>query len=124
MDLTSQVARETGVQLQPVGTAFVMKEMNDQIIPQQLASLGLAAVLVFRKRGDDAPSDTALRFVATPVLANALGLAIGFTAMLLSPLQIHVTLSILMWVTMITSAVLSLTFLPTITAGRRDLRQQ
>ncbi|MCK4515786.1 MAG: MMPL family transporter, partial [Spirochaetaceae bacterium] len=33
--------------LQPVGTAFVMKEMNDQIIPQQLASLGLAAVLVF-----------------------------------------------------------------------------
>lgn len=87
-DLTSQIAHETGIQLQPVGTAFVMKEMNDQIIPQQLASLGLA---------------------------------IGFTAMLLSPLQIHVTLSILMWVTMITSAVLSLTFLPTITGGGRRL---
>ena len=184
-DLTTEIARETGIQLQPVGTSFVMKEMNDQIIPQQLASLGLAALLVFlltaltqrsiwlglasttpiiitlvvlygvmgyaridlsiitgimsgltigvgidyaihyvsllkqaRKRGDDAPSETALSFVATPVLANALGLAIGFTAMLFSPLQIHVTLSILMWVTMITSAVLSLTFLPTITAGR------
>ena len=188
-DLTSQIAHETGVQLQPVGTAFVMKEMNDQIIPQQLASLGLAAALVFlltaltqrsiglglasttpiiitlvtlfgvmgyaridlsiitgimsgltigvgidyaihyvsllkqaRKRGDDAPSETALNFVATPVLANALGLAIGFTAMLFSPLQIHVTLSILMWVTMITSAVLSLTFLPTITRGGRPAK--
>jgi uncharacterized protein len=72
-----------------------------------------------RQRGDERPSDTALRYVATPVLANALGLAIGFTAMLFSPLQIHVTLSILMWVTMVASAFLSLTFLPTITAGRK-----
>lgn len=185
-DLAARVSRETGIQLQPVGTAFVMKEMNDQIIPQQLASLGLAAAMIFlltalthrsillglasttpiiitlvtlygvmgyaridlsiitgimsgltigvgidyaihyvsllkqaRERGDEAPSDTALGYVATPVVANALGLAVGFTAMLFSPLQIHVTLCILMWVTMVTSAFLSLTFLPTITARGR-----
>ncbi len=52
--------------------------------------------------------------MATPVLANALGLAIGFSVMALSPLQIHVTLATLMSVTMLVSALLSLTLLPTI----------
>lgn len=70
-----------------------------------------------RRTGSEAPVAEAFGYVATPVLANALGLAVGFTAMITSPLQIHVTLSILMWVTMIASAVLSLTLLPTI-AGR------
>ena len=72
-----------------------------------------------RKRGETDPPAAALHYVATPVLANALGLAIGFTAMIFSPLQIHVTLSILMWVTMIVSAGLSLTLLPTITSKRK-----
>ncbi len=115
-DLTTQVTRETGIQLQPVGTAFVMKETNDQIIPQQLASLvtvygvmgyaridlsiitGIMSGLTVgvgidyaihyvsllkqaRRRGDATPSETALNYVATPVLANVLGLAIGFTTM-------------------------------------------
>jgi predicted RND superfamily exporter protein len=185
-EIAADVDDETGVALQPVGTAFIMKAMNDQIIPQQLGSLALAALLVFvitavtqrslglglasttpiiitlvvmfgvmgygridlsvitgimsgltigvgidyaihyvslfrqaRQRGDVDPATSALRYVATPVLANAMGLAIGFTAMLFSPLQIHVTLSILMWVTMTSSAVLSLTFLPTLLGGRR-----
>jgi predicted RND superfamily exporter protein len=180
-----EVAASTGLAMRPVGTAFVMKAMNDQIIPQQVTSLLLAAAMVFvlisitqrslklgiaatipilitlvvlfgvmgyaridlsvitgimsgltigvgidyaihyvallrqaRRRGESDPPDVALRYVATPVLANALGLAIGFTAMVSSPLQIHVTLSILMWVTMIVSAGLSLTFLPTITSRR------
>ncbi|MFW6289045.1 MAG: MMPL family transporter [Spirochaetota bacterium] len=68
-----------------------------------------------RARGDADPSSSALGYVATPVIANALGLAVGFTALLVSPLQIHVTLTILMWTTMLTAALLSLTLLPTIT---------
>ncbi len=186
-ELVARVGVDSGIDLQTVGTAFVMKEMNDQIIPQQLWSLVLAAGLVFlltsltqrsfglglastlpilvtlatvfgvmgyaridlsvvtgimsgltigvgidyaihftallrqaRKRGESDPEQAALSYVATPVLANALGLAVGLTAMLFSPLQIHVTLSILMWVTMSVSAVLSLTLLPTVTGlGRR-----
>lgn len=181
LEITEQVSRDTGVELAPIGTAFVMKEMNDQITSQQFASLGLAVFLVFvltaatqrsvllglaatapilitlvvlfgvmgyasidlsvitgimsgltigvgidyaihfvsmfrqahRAKADD-PVSKSLDYVTTPVLANALGLAIGFTAMLASPLQIHVTLSILMWVTMMASSLLSLTFLPTL----------
>lgn len=182
ISLTNQIELKTGVKLTPVGNAFVIKEMNDQIIPQLFMSLCVAAVLVFlltaftqralllgiaaimpivitlvclfgvmgygridlniitgmmsgltvgvgidysihyvsllkqaRRRGDRFPSDSALSYVATPVLANAIGLAVGFSALLFSPIQTHTTLSILMWVTMITSAVLSLTLLPTIT---------
>lgn len=72
-----------------------------------------------QKRGSEAPAEEAMRFVATPVLANALGLSIGFTVMLFSPLQIHTTLSLLMWVTMVLSSLLSLVLLPTM-LGRRE----
>ena len=184
--IVSQASDSVGIEMTPVGAGFVIKAMNDQIIPQQVKSLILAAILVFilvsitqrhiglglaatipilitllvlfgvmgyaridlsiitgimsgltigvgidyaihyvsllrqaRKRGESDPPAAALHYVATPVLANAIGLAIGFTAMILSPLQIHVTLSILMWVTMIVSAGLSLTLLPTITTKRK-----
>ena len=60
------------------------------------------------------PAAQALDYVATPILANALGLAIGFSAMNLSPFRIHVTLSLLMWVTMVLSAFLTLSLLPTL----------
>jgi len=72
---------------------------------------------VFRflqKKGSEHPAEEAVKFVATPVLANALGLSIGFTVMIFSPLQIHTTLAILMWVTMLLSALLSLSLLPTL----------
>jgi len=72
---------------------------------------------VFRflqKKGSEYPAEEAVKFVATPVLANALGLSIGFTVMIFSPLQIHTTLAILIWVTMLLSALLSLSLLPTL----------
>mgnify|MGYP006311978629 CR=1 FL=1 len=68
-----------------------------------------------RWKGSPDPNGAALDYVGTPILANALGLAVGFTALLLSPLQMHTTLTILIWTTMTASAVLSLTLLPTIT---------
>ena len=187
-ELAKEISLSSGIQLNPVGAAFAMKEMNDKIIPQQFSSLLLAVILViiltsltqrsiklgiisgfpiiitllglfgimgymhikisvitgimsgltvgvgidyaihfvslyrYKKRdGEEHPADAALKFVATPVLANAIGLAIGFTAMLLSPFQIHTTLSLLMWVTMILSSFLSLSLLPTILGGEENL---
>ena len=184
--IVADVGEEFDLLLEPVGSAFVIKEMNDQIIPQQAKSLLLACLLVFiltaatqrsvvlglastvpilvtlvamfgimgyarlelsiitgimsgltvgvgidyaihyvslyrqaKTRGDDHPEETALAYVATPVTANALGLAIGFTAMFFSPLQIHNTFSILMWITMVVSSFLSLTFLPTLLSALR-----
>ncbi|MGM0642061.1 MAG: efflux RND transporter permease subunit [Thermotogota bacterium] len=59
-------------------------------------------------------ADKAYKYTSRPIIANAFGLAIGLSAMLLSPLQIHVYVSTLMWVSMITAVFLSLSVLPTI----------
>ena len=59
-------------------------------------------------------TDKAYKYTSRPIIANAFGLAIGLSAMLLSPLQIHVYVSTLMWVSMITAVFLSLSVLPTI----------
>jgi predicted RND superfamily exporter protein len=71
-----------------------------------------------RDRGDPEPAKTALEYVATPVFANAIGLSVGFTAMMFSPLRVHLILSVLMWVTMVLSAGITLTLLPTV-LGRK-----
>lgn len=182
LKLVDEVSERHGVDLQPVGSAFVIKEMNDQIIGQQAWSLAVALVVVVvltaatqrsirlglaaalpivvtlvtlfgvmgyagidmsittgimsgltvgvgidyaihyvsmlrreRRKGTPDPNGAALDYVGTPILANALGLAVGFTALLLSPLRMHTTLTILIWTTMMASAILSLTLLPTIT---------
>ncbi|MCD6449307.1 MAG: RND family transporter [Thermotogaceae bacterium] len=49
-----------------------------------------------------------------PILANAMGLAIGYSVLLLSPLTVHTYLSEMMWVSMTASSLLSLTLLPTL----------
>lgn len=57
-------------------------------------------------------ANKAYHYSARPIIANALGLALGMSALLLSPLQIHMNLTMLMWATMIVSVLFSLTFLP------------
>ncbi|MDA3846398.1 MAG: MMPL family transporter [Vallitaleaceae bacterium] len=59
-------------------------------------------------------ADLAYYYTARPILANAFGLSLGFTALMLSPLQIHMTVSILMWASMMVSVVFSLIILPSI----------
>lgn len=49
-----------------------------------------------------------------PIIANALGISLGLSIMMLSPLTIHFNVSVLMWVSMIVSVLVTLTFLPTI----------
>lgn len=51
---------------------------------------------------------------ARPIITNALGISLGLSIMMLSPLTIHLNVAILMWVSMIISVVVTLTFLPTI----------
>ena len=49
-----------------------------------------------------------------PIIANALGISLGLSSLVLSPLTIHFNVSMLMWVSMIVSVVLTLTLLPLI----------
>ncbi|SDC32121.1 efflux RND transporter permease subunit [Geotoga petraea] len=59
-------------------------------------------------------ANKAYKYTSRPIIANALGLAVGVSSMLFSPLKIHVYISILMWVSMIAAVFLSLSVLPTI----------
>ncbi|ACL69294.1 efflux RND transporter permease subunit [Halothermothrix orenii] len=72
--------------------------------------------MTFRKRGYTAKEATnkSYKYTARPIIANAFGLAIGLSALTLSPLRIHLYVSVLMWVAMISGVFLSLSFLPTI----------
>lgn len=51
---------------------------------------------------------------ARPIIANALGLSVGLSALFFSPLMIHTYLACIMWITMIASSVLTLAVLPSI----------
>jgi hypothetical protein len=70
----------------------------------------------FRNRGMTAEEavEKAYTYTVRPILANAFGLAVGLSALLLSPLRIHFYVSTLMWVSMMLGVFLSLSFLPTI----------
>lgn len=63
------------------------------------------------KDNDKAISE-AYRHSSRPIIANALGISLGLTALMFSPLTIHFNVSILMWVSMVVSVVLTLTLLP------------
>jgi len=69
---------------------------------------------MYLNESGDSPASAELAFkkVSRPVIANALGIAMGLTVLMLSPLTIHLNVSILMWVGMIVSVFMTLTFLP------------
>ena len=58
--------------------------------------------------------DKAYAYTSRPVLANALGLSVGLSALLFSPLRIHLYVSLLMWVSMVSGVFFSLSLLPTV----------
>ncbi|HJN91406.1 MAG TPA: MMPL family transporter, partial [Dehalococcoidia bacterium] len=47
-----------------------------------------------------------------PIVANALGIAVGMSALFLSPLKPHSQIAAIMWVAMLTAAVTTLLFIP------------
>ena len=59
-------------------------------------------------------TEKAYKYTSRPIIANALGLAVGVSSMLFSPLKIHVYISVLMWVSMVAAVFLSFSVLPTI----------
>lgn len=54
-----------------------------------------------------------------PIITNALGISLGLSILMLSPLTIHFNVSMLMWVSMVVSVVITLTLLPTIFGLRK-----
>ena len=54
-----------------------------------------------------------------PIITNALGISLGLTALMFSPLTIHFNVSILMWVSMTVSVILTLTLLPLLFKKKR-----
>ncbi len=58
--------------------------------------------------------DKAYNNSSRPIIANALGISLGLSALMFSPLNIHFNVSALMWISMIVSVVVTLTLLPTI----------
>ncbi len=170
------------IKFHAIGIPFMMKEMNDRIMPDQVGSIFLAVMLVFalmivtlrsikmafiaivplaatlislfgfmgyasidlsiitstiasitigvgidysihltslfkqflKEKTSKEAARLAFEYVEKPVIANALGLALGLSALLFSPLQFHTYMSMLMWVTMLVSSFVSLTFLPTL----------
>ncbi len=57
-----------------------------------------------------------------PIVANALGIAVGLTALWLSPLKIHAQVSMIMWVAMLTAAATSLLVIPAL-LSREGVRE-
>lgn len=56
--------------------------------------------------------DMAYSNSSRPIIANAMGVSLGLTVLMFSPLTIHFNVSILMWVSMVVSVILTLTLLP------------
>lgn len=57
--------------------------------------------------------DKGFNYAARPIMSNAIGLAVGMSVLFFTPLTVHRDVTILIWVSMITSMFLSLTLLPT-----------
>lgn len=68
----------------------------------------------FKDTDDVTPIETAYMYTSRPIIANAFGLALGMTALFISPLLLHLHIASLMWIAMISSVFLSLTILPSI----------
>lgn len=71
----------------------------------------LAAVEMEATKGDGYGL-RAIRHVGRPIVANALGIAVGMSALFLSPLKPHGELSQVMWVSMVVGALTTLVFVP------------
>jgi hypothetical protein len=67
------------------------------------------------RNADDGSGGYVLRAIdkaGRPILANALGIAVALSALWLSPLKIHLQVSQIMWVAMITAAITTLVCIP------------
>ena len=78
-------------------------------------AIHLIAAIEHARRADPARGGWVLRglHAATrPIVANALGVAVGLTALQFSPLRPHHQISALMWVAMLVAATATLVLIP------------
>lgn len=71
----------------------------------------IAAIDLARQEGPGAV-DRAIERAGRPIVANALGIAVAFTALWISPLKIHNQLSVIMQVSMVAAALSALVIIP------------
>ncbi len=81
----------------------------------------ISSIYYYRREGKNREGsvNAALSTVSRPVLANAFGLAIGFSALFFSPLRIHAQAASVMWVAMVVSSMAALLLVPIFYRGRR-----
>ncbi|MFC1943721.1 MMPL family transporter, partial [Chloroflexota bacterium] len=74
----------------------------------------ISGIYYFRKQGLGGTDsvDAALLSLSRPILANAFGLAIGFSVFFFSPLRIHMQVASVMWVAMVISSMGALLLIP------------
>jgi predicted RND superfamily exporter protein len=70
------------------------------------------AAINYAKPAGDGYVLRAIDRAGRPIVANALGIAVALSALWLSPLKIHMQISMIMWVAMITAALTSLVVIP------------
>jgi predicted RND superfamily exporter protein len=81
----------------------------------------ISSIYYYRREGMNREEsvNAALTTVSQPVLANAFGLAIGFSALFFSPLRIHAQAASVMWVAMVVSSMAALLLVPVFYSGKR-----
>jgi predicted RND superfamily exporter protein len=80
----------------------------------------LSSIYYYRDRGADRNQSViqAISTTSRPIMANALGLVIGYSVFFFSPLQIHVHIAAVMWVAMLVSSAAALLLVPAFYIGR------
>lgn len=80
----------------------------------------MAAIEHARENPDiEDPVAAGLDAAGRPIIANALGVAAGMSALFISPLLPHNQIAVIMWVSMLTAATTALLFIPALTRKRR-----
>ena len=75
-------------------------------------AIHFVAAIDFARAEGDGYVLRAIDSAGRPIIANALGIAVGLTGLWLSPLRIHPQVSMIMWVSMITAALTALVIIP------------
>ena len=74
----------------------------------------ISGIYYFRRQGLDRKEsvDSALLSLSRPIMANALGLAIGLSVLFFSPLRVHTQVASVMWIAMVVSSLAALLLIP------------
>jgi len=64
------------------------------------------------EKNNEIAIEKAYKNTSRPIITNAIGISLGLSILMASPLTIHFNVSVLMWVSMIVSVLITLTLLP------------